>query len=312
MARVRERFGRELPLAVLFQGGTVEAMAARLRGEVEEAGSILVPIQARGEEPPLFLVHPAGGDVLCFAGLGRYLGPGQPVYGLQSRGLSGADSPLGRIEDMAALYLEEMKRVQPSGPYRLGGWSLGGLIAWEMALQLRDQGEEVALLALLDSSPEIAGGTSEAPLEDDAAFLADMAAYVENLWGRNLGLTRRDLEGLAPGAQKARLLEALREADFLPPGAGLEQVSRVLDVYKSNARAAHLYEPKPYAGPVTLFRADEESGDFGWGRLTPEPVEVVPVPGRHLDLLAEPHVRILAQRLRLSLEATRSAPSSVL
>jgi thioesterase domain-containing protein len=91
-------------------------------------------------------------------------------------------------------------------------------------------------------------------------------------------------------------------------------VTRVLDVYKANARAASLYEPKPYAGPVTLFRAGEEEGDLGWGGLTPEPVEVVPVPGHHLNLLAEPHVRTLAQRLRLSLEAARSTSrtSSVL
>jgi thioesterase domain-containing protein len=212
-----------------------------------------------------------------------------------------------------------MKRVQPAGPYRIGGWSLGGLIAWEMARQLRDRGEEVALLALLDSSPEIAGG--QGPMEDDADFLADMAAYVENLWGKRLNLTRADLESLAPEEQRARLLDALREADFLPPGAGLEQVRRVLDVYKANARAASLYEPKPYHGAVTLFRAGEAtegSLGFGWNRLTPEPVEIVPVPGHHLNLLAEPHVQILAQRLRLSLEKVRvlsvpeprTAPSS--
>jgi amino acid adenylation domain-containing protein len=312
MAKVQERFGRDLPLAVLFQGGTVEAMAARLRGGEEgETGSILVPIQARGTEPPLFLVHPAGGDVLCFAGLARHLGPDQPVYGLQSRGLSGDEPPLGRFEDMAALYLGEMKRVQPAGPYSLGGWSLGGLIAWEMARHLEELGEEVALLALLDSSPEIAG--KQGPMEDDADFLADMAAYVENLWGKRLDLTRADLESLAPEEQRARLLAALRDADFLPPGAGLEQVRRTLDVYKANARAASLYEPKPYHGPVTLFRAGEAaegSPDFGWNRLTPEPVEVVPVPGHHLSLLAEPHVQILAQRLRLCLEKVRALPAA--
>jgi thioesterase domain-containing protein len=90
-------------------------------------------------------------------------------------------------------------------------------------------------------------------------------------------------------------------------------VSRVLDIYKANARAASLYEPKPYCGTVILFRAGEaEEGDFGWSRLTPEPVEVVPVPGHHLNLLAEPHVRTLAQRLRLRLEkaSARSAPQA--
>jgi amino acid adenylation domain-containing protein len=304
MARVKERFGRELPLAILFQGGTVEAMAARLRDGVEEAsGSILVPIQSKGSEPPLFLVHPAGGDVLCFAVLGRHLSPDQPVYGLQSRGLSGSEAPLDHVEEMAALYLEEMKRVQPAGPYRIGGWSLGGLIAWEMARQLRERGEEVGLLALLDSSPEIAEGGGEGVFEDDADFLADMAAYVENLWGKRVGVSREDLKGLDREAQLARLLEAFREADFLPPGAGLDQVRRVLDVYRANARAASLYEPKPYCGRVTLFRAGEGEDDFGWGRLASEPVEVVPVPGHHLTLLAEPNVQILAQRLRASLEA---------
>jgi amino acid adenylation domain-containing protein len=307
MARVKERFGRELPLAILFQGGTVEAMAARLRepgeGEEESSGSILVPIQSKGSEPPLFLVHPAGGDVLCFAGLGRYLSPDQPVYGLQSRGLSGNEAPLDHVEEMAALYLEEMKRVQPAGPYRIGGWSLGGLIAWEMARQLRERGEEVGLLALLDSSPEIAEGGGEGVFEDDADFLADMAAYVENLWGKRVGVTREDLKGLEREEQLARLLEAFREADFLPPGAGLDQVRRVLDVYRANARAASLYEPKPYCGRVTLYRAGEGEDDFGWGRLTAEPVEVVPVPGHHLTLLAEPNVEVLAERLRASLEA---------
>ncbi len=212
---------------------------------------------------------------------------------------------------MAALYLGEMKSVQPAGPYSLGGWSLGGLIAWEMARQLEERGEEVALLALLDSSPGIAGEAG--PMEDDADFLADMAAYVENLWGKRLDLTRADLESLAPEEQRARLLAALREADFLPPGAGLEQVRRTLDVYKANARAASLYEPKPYHGPVTLFRAGEAaeaSPDLGWNRLTPQPVEVVPVPGHHLSLLAEPHVQILAQRLRLCLEKARSLPAA--
>jgi thioesterase domain-containing protein len=282
-------------------------MAALLRdGAPSGAASCLVPIQPSGAEPPLFVVHPAGGDVLCFAGLARHLGPDQPVYGLQSRGLTGDEAPLGRIEEMAALYVREIRRVQPEGAYRLGGWSLGGLIAFEMARQLHAAGEEVALLALLDASPEIAGRGGD--LDSDAVFLADMAAYVENLWDRHLALRREDLEGLAPEEQRRLLVERLREADFLPPGAGLEQVERVLAVYKANARAAGLYEPRPYAGPVALFRAAEGSDAHAaarWGRLTAGPVEVVTVPGHHLNLLAEPHVRTLAELLALSLQETR-------
>jgi amino acid adenylation domain-containing protein len=305
MARVRQRFGRELPLAALFQGGTVEAMAALLRdGAPAGESSCLVPIQPSGLEPPLFLVHPAGGDVLCFAGLARHLGPDQPVYGLQSRGLAADEQPLGRLEEMAALYVREIRRVQPEGPYNLGGWSLGGLIAFEMAGQLQAAGEEVALLALLDTSLEIAGDGRE--LESDAIFLADIAAYVENLWDRRLDLDQEDLEGLAPEEQKRLLLERLREVDFLPPGAGLEQVGRVLEVYKANSRAARAYEPRPYAGTVTLFQAAEGPQISGWERLTTRPVEVVAVPGHHLNLLAEPHVGTLARLLGLRLQEVRA------
>ncbi|HEX3128839.1 MAG TPA: amino acid adenylation domain-containing protein [Thermoanaerobaculia bacterium] len=305
MAQVQQRFGHELPLSILFQGGTVEEMAARLRaGESEEASTSLVPIQPSGSRPPLFCVHPAGGDVLCFAALARHLGPDQPFFGFQSQGLAGAEPPLTRIEDMAAHYVEEMRRQQPQGPYHLGGWSLGGVVAFEMARQLREQGEEVALLAILDSVPDL---TAEAAgFQTDIDFLLDMAAYVESLWGKSLGLTRADLESLDMEAQLEVFAERLRGADFLPPGAGVEQLARILRVYKANANAAGAYEPRPYPGGLTLIRAADmppvsegplSEPDLGWGRVVQSPVEVVPVPGQHLTILAEPHVGGLAREL---------------
>jgi thioesterase domain-containing protein len=305
MAQVQQRFGRELPLSILFQGGTVEEMATRLRGgESEEGPSSLVPIQPSGSRPPLFCVHPAGGDVLCFAALARHLGPDQPFYGFQSRGLTGSEPPLTRIEDMASHYIEEMRRQQPQGPYRLGGWSLGGVVSFEMARQLREQGEEVALLVILDSVPDL---TAEAAgFQTDIDFLLDMAAYVESLWGRSLGLTRADLESLESEAQLEVFAERLRGADFLPPGAGVEQLARILRVYKANANAAGSYEPRPYPGGLTLIRAADmppvEQGplsepDLGWGRVVEGTVEVLPVPGQHLTILAEPYVEGLAREL---------------
>jgi amino acid adenylation domain-containing protein len=309
MAQIRQRFGRELPLSILFQGGTIEQMAARLRnGEPAERPSSLVPIQPAGSRPALFCVHPAGGDVLCFAALARHLGPDQPFYGFQSRGLTGAEPPLTRIEDMAALYLEEMRRAQPQGPYRLGGWSLGGVVAFEMARQLREQGEDVALLVILDSVPDL---TAEAAgFQSDIDFLLDMAAYVESLWGRSLGLTGADLESLDSEAQLGVFAERLRGADFLPPGAGVEQLARILRVYKANANAAGFYEPRPYPGGLTLIRAADmppvqdlgpgnplSEPDLGWSRVVQGPVEVLPVPGRHLTILAEPYVEGLAREL---------------
>jgi thioesterase domain-containing protein len=304
MEQVRQRFGRDLPLAMLFQGGTVEAMAALLRDGAAMAASCLVPIQPRGTRPPFFCVHPAGGDVLAFAALARSLGPDQPFYGLQSRGLAGDEEPLTRIEDMAALYLEEVRRVQPEGPYRLGGWSLGALIAFEMARQLQEAGEEVSLLAVLDSSPEIAGLEME---EDHVSALVEIGAYVERLWGRNVGLARADLEDLDAEAGLELLLERLREADFLPPGAGAGQLRRIVRVYQANTLAARRYRLVGYPGRVTLFRAadapegQDQPADLGWGRITGQPSEIHTIPGDHITILAEPNVHELARSLHVAL-----------
>ncbi|RYZ43528.1 MAG: amino acid adenylation domain-containing protein, partial [Myxococcaceae bacterium] len=148
LASIRERLGLSLPLSVLFQQPTVEQLAQVLRDD-SQAWTPLVPLE-RGEpgQRPLFLVHPGGGNVLAYGELARRLGPSVPVYGLQSRGLDGR--PVAEsIEEMAGLYIEAIRTVQPHGPYQLGGWSLGGVIAYEMACRLREAGEAVDLLALI-------------------------------------------------------------------------------------------------------------------------------------------------------------------
>jgi amino acid adenylation domain-containing protein len=317
--QVQQRFGRDLPLAVLFQGGTVEEMAALLRREEPASASCLVDIHPAGAARPFFCVHPAGGDVLCFAALARHLGPDQPFYGLQSRGMAGDAEPLTRVEDMATLYLEEIRRVQPEGPYSLGGWSLGALVAFEMARQLRAAGDEVALLAVLDSSPDIPDSGADAQAEDETTALLDIAGYVERLWGKDLGLTRGDLEGLDGEAGLEVLLERLRAADFLPPGAGVTQLRRILRVYQANTLAAKRYVPARYPDSVTVFRASEvppeaaahQPSDLGWGRLSGEPVDLHAVPGDHITMLAEPNVHELARCLKTVLEDAFAEPAGV-
>jgi len=156
MARIRERCGRELPLATLFRAATVERLAALLlagsapptRMAVVELTAPVNGFQAR----PFFCVHPAGGNVLCYAELARALGPDQPFYGLQLPDLE-VLGPTPTVEAMAAHYVAAIAAVSPVGPYALGGWSLGGAIAYEMACQLRAAGREVDLLALIDPSP---------------------------------------------------------------------------------------------------------------------------------------------------------------
>src|SRR6202035_6054305 len=151
-AEIEKVFKVKLPLATLFDAPTIQELAGILRSEAPSKGwSPLVAIQDSGSRPPFFCVHGAGGNVLIYRELSQNLGPDQPFYGLQSQGLDGTYPPLTRIEDMAATYMKAIRRRQPHGPYLIGGYCGGGLIAFEVAQQLQSQGEQVALLALLDT-----------------------------------------------------------------------------------------------------------------------------------------------------------------
>ncbi len=152
-ALIEERLGKRLPLTAVFQGATVEHLAAVYFRRQAEPGSqsSLVPIQPAGGRPPLFLVHPAGGQVFPYIHLARSLGFEQPCYGLQAAGLDDGQDRLTRIEDMASRYIHALQTVQPTGPYFIGGWSMGGVIAFEMAQQLVGKGQEVASLVLVDA-----------------------------------------------------------------------------------------------------------------------------------------------------------------
>src|SRR5262249_1832473 len=140
MVKIRQATGKTLPLTSLFQGATVEHLASILhQKEGKFSHRSLVPIHPQGSKPPFFCVHPIGGNVLCYYELAQELGPDQPFYGLQSQGLDGLQPPEADIESMAAHYIQEIKTVQKEGPYHLGGWSMGGMIAFEMARQLKSQ-----------------------------------------------------------------------------------------------------------------------------------------------------------------------------
>ncbi|MEM7593941.1 MAG: amino acid adenylation domain-containing protein, partial [Cyanobacteria bacterium P01_A01_bin.83] len=152
-AQIEKQFGKSLPLATLFQSATIAEIAQIIRSQEWLAPwSSLVPIQPNGNKPPLFYIHAGGGNLLIYRDSALALGSDQPVYGLQPRGLDGRYMPFNRIEDMAAHYLAQIRKLQPDGPYFLAGLSSGGNIAWEIAQLLQAQGQEVALLALFDAN----------------------------------------------------------------------------------------------------------------------------------------------------------------
>ncbi|NMG10486.1 SDR family NAD(P)-dependent oxidoreductase [Brasilonema sp. UFV-L1] len=320
-AQIEKELGTKLPLATLFQSSTVEALAKMLTPQqatayhslpeaLEENTSYttwspLVAIQPNGSKPPLFCIHPLGGEVLCYRPLALHLGTDQPVYGLQPQGLDGRQPPLTRIEDMADLYIREIKTVQPQGPYFLGGYSLGGIIAYEMAQQLSSQGEKVSLLAVLDTSVP---GT-----EKRLSFVLRVFEHINNIIQKGPYYLQQKLVGWSEwGAYHIRD----KYKRFLEKSEHLSEDDQHINIMGANIQALNEYTFQRYPGRITLFRTDDKNRDdavgvqydplFGWGELVDE-VDVYHLPGSHLSLLEEPEVVMLAEELRLCLEKADTA-----
>jgi thioesterase domain-containing protein len=258
--------------------------------------SVLVPLRP-GEGPPLFLVHPVGGNVLCYGELARRLKK-VPAYGLQAAGLEEGTEPHETVEEMADCYLDAVRRTAPRGPYRLTGWSFGGLVAFEMARRLSEAGETVEKLVLLDTPVP---GSLHLPEPRDSDLLAGLALDLGGLAGVDLGITPAGLKGLDAEAGLARVLERARDVGALPPGveAGAFRLWRV---YRANARAARAYRPQPYDGRIVVLAA--EANPFlsrlglalGWQRIAAS-VAAKTLPADHYGLLRPPVVRQIAEKL---------------
>ncbi|AGC46256.1 non-ribosomal peptide synthetase [Myxococcus stipitatus DSM 14675] len=302
MSRLRARFGRPLPVSLLFQADTIQDLADLLRRQ--EGGARvrepLVRIQETGDKPPLFFVHPTGGDVLCYAPLSRQLGPRQPFFALQAL----MDSDSCSVEEMAARYLEEVRRVRPSGPYRLGGWSTGGIVAQAMARQLEATGEHVELLVLLETwSPELYQRAQEPG--------ALMAWFATDLLGGTAAarLDPARLESLDEGGRLRYLVEHAKALGALP-GVELPELEQRFRVFERNARALARYRPEPYAGRVLFLQAEQLIANReepmpapaeSWGERLSQ-ARMQRVPGNHYTMLQAPYVREVADRMAVVLE----------
>ncbi|RKH27986.1 non-ribosomal peptide synthetase, partial [Corallococcus sp. CA041A] len=305
LASIRERLGLSLPLSVLFQQPTIEQLAQVLRDDSQD-WTPLVPLE-RGEpgHRPLFLVHPGGGNVLAYSELARRLGPSLPVYGLQSRGLDGR--PVAEsIEEMATLYIDAIRTVQPHGPYQLGGWSLGGVIAYEMARRLREAGEAVDLLALIDAHVHgLTKPTQEAThLDSEARARLAFAHATATAFGQMLSVPD---EALAQGddVMLDHLLQEGLRARILDAQSGPAQLRALFNVFRANLFAHEKYVPQPYDGTALLLSASEAAADVprhrGWEPLVRGGLEVHDVAGGHHELMQDPHLGSVVERLREAL-----------
>ena len=308
-AVMEKEFGKRLPLATLFRAPTIAQFAGVMQEKLETTWSSLVPIQPTGSRKPFFCVHSVGGNVLECYDLARHLGKDQPFYGLQSRGLDGRHRPHTRIADMAAHYIKEIREVQPTGPYLIGGRSLGGIIAYEMGCQLKSQGQEVALLALLDSYP-----VGYNKLSSDAGALKSRAlriirktrTHVSNFHGLPLAKKLSYVKSKAGFGVLKLKSKAWRTIYRSYDNLGRDLPRLLRDVEEFNWLAARNYVPQVYDGRVTLFWA---SGDLrasydlvsGWNVLAQRGMELHEIPGNHLNIIKEPHVAELARKLNESL-----------
>jgi thioesterase domain-containing protein/acyl carrier protein len=300
MARIQQVFQRHLPLSTLFQATSIEQLAALLR-EPASSQQPLVTMRA-GSGRPCFFVHAVGGDVLGYRALVERLEPDQPCYGLQAPNPADLVVDDLRIETMAAQYIDAIRAVQPNGPYLLCGWSYGGLIAYEMAQQLHQQNQEIELLALIDTrTPELLRHRQP---ETDALALLGLLREQALLSGKQLSISRQELQTLDPDAQMRAVLAAIKGAD-LDFDTELEWVQRFVRGLRLRERALATYRPQRYAGRVVLFTAADEplssaeagsDPTYGWAALVAQ-LLLRPVPGNHATMLLEPHVAALAAEL---------------
>ncbi|HEV7369720.1 amino acid adenylation domain-containing protein [Arenibaculum sp.] len=295
-----EAFSARLPLRALFDRPTIETFADGIRsGGGQSPYRALVPLQTSGTRAPVFCVHPAGGSAFRYVPLSRCLGTDQPMYGLQASGLE-PDEPLAEsVETMAACYVEAVRELRPRGPYRLLGWSFGGLVAYEMAHQLDRAGERVELLALLDTPlPRI---FRDAPGLSPAEVVAALANQI--LGPPEPGDDRSGISTLTG------LVETARARGLVSPDFTLAQAERMASVVENCIRIGRAYRPPRSSVDLVFFRATAQEGErrvpdalFDWSPLLAHAPLTIPVACTHLEMPAARFAEVVARGLQPRLE----------
>ncbi len=308
MARIAKEFNQTLTLSALFEAPTVDQLADVVKGRKRRVDPRISPIQPHGSLPPFFCV----GAGPLFRALTHHLGPEQPFLGLDVADYHALPSPF-RLEDLAAYFVSAVLEAYPAGPYFLGGWSDSGIVAYEVAQQLRRKGAHVGLLALFDSENEAFENTLSLrhPLRARADYLGQ---WLRINWGllRNSGRTQavqRVRAGLAFRRQwlKERFWSIRHPAHKTPSTS--PDTERQNDEFLLR-RAVIEYRPQPYDGNVVLFQRSARpkgmfyDAQYGWGGLSSQ-LGIVEIPGDHRDVFLEPGVRILAAKLGASLADSR-------
>jgi thioesterase domain-containing protein len=303
-----------LPLATLFKAPTIRQLAEIMHGEAKpQAWSTIVDIQPKGARRPIFWIHSLGGDggggFFYYRRLATLLGEDQPSFGIRS-----PQEPFDKIESMAAYYIRALKEVQPEGPYQLGGFCFGGIVAYEMARQLDAAGDKVSLLAILESSPPNLDKLRD-HLPRSARF--SIENVYENLRDFVSHPTREQLAMVKRKARKVREKFARRAADASNPQP--PELKDLIDMSKypkdyvkyaeTHWKALESYVPGSYDGTIHLFRARKQplritDPSLGWNVVAPGHVKIEVIPGTHESMVTDPHVQILADKIQETIRET--------
>ncbi len=286
---IEKTYNKELPLPILFQSQTIQQLANTLRKQrFSSSSQALVTIQKGSSKLPLFFIY----GIFLYYNLSRHLGKDQTCYGVyvkeevnmfQRNKLDQSPTPSVSIPYLATRYLKEIQKHQPKGPYLLAGESLGGLVAFEMAHQLHLQGEEVALMCLLDSA---------IPGKNKLSLSQKLAFHIKKL----------RQQGISYLFQKI-----LKSKTKSTPDINIDNVNnnRVDPLLEFREYAFNSYKPQPYPGRAVLFRAMEESHFStleNWNELLLEGLDIYDIPGNHLSILQEPNVPLLAEKMRVHID----------
>jgi thioesterase domain-containing protein len=300
-ARIEKAYQKRVAVRTVFEKPTIEEMAAYIRQTITfSPPTPVVPIQPRGNSLPLFCVHAATGLVDCWLPLARYLGIKQPLFAFQSCGFEGEQDPLERIEDMAALYIKDMRSIQPRGPYQLGGWCLGGTIAYEMAQQLIAAGEHVSLLALFDATPYAKSGFTPVtePIQEQELLEEAKKTIQWNL--RRMNMSAEQLLTLEFEALLDLFLSSSKEYGLIPEDVAMQQCRRLVKVWAINSAARKRYRYRPLPVPIALLRnaSSHDTGNaYGWDQLAQGGLEIHKFSAGHADFLNETNAQLLADTL---------------
>lgn len=316
--RIRQQLDLHPSLTMLFKYPTIAQLALKLY-EPEPESSLIPLATKRVHEQRIFLIHPLGGHIFCYNPLAQSFGSDFTIYGLQARGFDGKQPPYSRVEDMAAYYLQEIVNVQPEGPYIIGGWCMGGTVAFEVARQLHVQGRKLALTALISAD---ADHPTDPRLADDKV---EVLLYALGLL--QVPMDESIVNKLDPTESTLDLIGQLQAQNLLPDTVDPERVRIHMKIYQTHARALLSYKPQPYMGKLVLFRPMEAtphggeqvnvSGNekkststnkhirgryLGWDKLAVGGIDVIAIPGHHYSIMREPHVQALADALKAAID----------